>query len=311
MKIYWNLEEIPESFSYACVTIGNFDGVHLGHQLLFNEVRRRARVHGGTAVAITFDPHPLEVLRPDGVKLLSSCEEKVALVEQAGLDVLVIVPFTRDFAAITAEHFVAQLLDRTGMKELVVGYDYAFGKGRTGDITFLRDQGIKQGFTVTVLDAYYQEGTLVSSTRVRALLAEGEVAAARKLLGRNYQITGEVQRGMQRGSRLGFPTANLHFSPREVVPRHGVYVVRVHHGKQSYGGVLNIGCNPTFGAQEALAEVHIFDFDEDIYGKSLKIDLIRFLRKEKKYPDVKALVAQIERDVVAAKTILADYDIIE
>lgn len=308
MKIFRKVEDIQEPFPEACVTIGNFDGVHLGHQMLFAEVARRASRRNGVSLAVTFEPHPLRILRPGGIKLISSCEQKIELIRMAGIDALLIVPFTLEFAATTAEHFVDDILiRRIGVKELVVGYDYAFGKGRTGDINFLKKQGEVKGFPVTVVDALYLQDVLVSSTRIRQMIAEGMMEEARKLLGRPYQIRGEVQIGKQRGGKeVGYPTANLRVDPEDLVPRHGVYVSQVICEGRCYGGVLNIGHNPTFGKQDLVAETHIFDFNQDIYGKPIKVNLLKFLRGEQKFSGVAELSAQIGHDVVAAKRVLAE-----
>lgn len=308
MKIFRKVEDIQEPFPEACVTIGNFDGVHLGHQMLFAEVARRASRRNGVSLAVTFEPHPLRILRPGGIKLISSCEQKIELIRTAGIDALLIVPFTLEFAATTAEHFVDDILiRRIGVKELVVGYDYAFGKGRTGDINFLKKQGEVKGFPVTVVDALYLQDVLVSSTRIRQMIAEGMMEEARKLLGRPYQIRGEVQIGKQRGGKeVGYPTANLRVDPEDLVPRHGVYVSQVICEGRCYGGVLNIGHNPTFGKQDLVAETHIFDFNQDIYGKPIKVNLLKFLRGEQKFSGVAELSAQIGHDVVAAKRVLAE-----
>lgn len=306
MEIFREIEAIEHTFPHACVTIGNFDGVHLGHQMLFAEVVQRAYRQHGTSVAITFDPHPLQVLRPEGIKLISTCAQKIELIGHAGIDVLVIVPFTMQFAATSAVHFVDEILvRRIGVKELVVGYDYAFGKGRTGNIQFLQAQGQEKGFPVTVVDAHYENGMLVSSTKVRELIAEGRMADARSLLGRFYQIRGEVQRGKQRGGKeIGFPTANLHLDVEDLIPRIGVYVCQVICDGKCYGGVLNIGYNPTFGEEKLVAETHIFDFNQNIYGKPIKVNLLQFLRSEKKFSGVQELAAQISLDVVQAKQVL-------
>jgi riboflavin kinase/FMN adenylyltransferase len=308
MKIYRDLSQIAEPFPNACVTIGNFDGVHLGHQLLFGEVVQRAYRGNGTSVAVTFDPHPLQVLRPEGIKLISTCEQKAELIEHAGIDVLVIIPFSMKFAAITADYFVDYILRKTiGVKELVVGYDYAFGKGRVGNIDFLKTQGKEKGFSVAVVAAHYEQDMLVSSTIVRELIADGRMADARTLLGRYYQIRGEVQLGKQRGGKeIGFPTANLNMDKEDLIPKMGVYVCQVICDGKCYGGVLNIGVNPTFGEGSLVAETHIFDFDQDIYGKPIKVNLLRFLRCEKKFSGIEELSAQIAKDVIQAKKILME-----
>ncbi len=308
MKIFRDLQEIKSPFENGCVTIGNFDGVHLGHQLLFAEVVEGARKCGGTSVAVTFDPHPLQVLRSEGIKLISTCEQKIELIEHAGIDVLVIIPFSRQFAGISATHFVDEILLATiGVKQLVVGYDYAFGKGRSGNIDFLKEQGAAKGFSVSVVAAHHEGGMLVSSTKVRELVAKGRMADARMLLGRHYQIRGEVQLGKQRGgSEIGFPTANLSMDSEDLIPRMGVYVCQVICEGVCYGGVLNIGVNPTFDEGVLVAETHIFDFNQDIYGKPIKLNLLRFLRGEEKFSGVEELAAQIARDVVDAKAVLRE-----
>jgi riboflavin kinase/FMN adenylyltransferase len=308
MKIFRNTENITHHFTNACVTIGNFDGVHFGHQQLFRTVVQKAEAIDGTSVAITFDPHPLQILLPGGIKLISTCEQKIELIEMSGIDVLLIIPFTQEFAKTTADDFVADLLvRRLGVKELVVGYDYAFGKGRSGNIQFLKRQGEFFGFPVTVVDAYYMNNKLVSSTRIRELVREGEMTAAQELLGRSYQLRGTVQVGKQRGGKvIGFPTANLKFNEEDLVPKHGVYVVQVICNGRCYGGVLNIGYNPTFGEEQLVAETHIFDFNDDIYGQPIKVNLLRFLRSERKFSGPKDLAEQIGKDVLLAKKILAE-----
>jgi riboflavin kinase/FMN adenylyltransferase len=308
MKILRSIEDITGPYANACVTIGNFDGVHRGHQQLFAEVVRKARSMNGTSVAITFDPHPLQVLLPGGIKLISTCRQKEELIELSGIDVLLVIPFTKEFAKTTADIFVADLLvKKLGVRELVVGYDYAFGKGRNGNIEFLRQQGQFNNFSVTVVEACYLGNQLVSSTKIRELVREGKMAAARELLGRCYQIRGTVQVGKQRGGKvIGFPTANLKFNDEDLVPRHGVYVTQVCCEGRSYGGILNIGYNPTFGEEQLVAETHIFDFNEDIYGKPIKVNLLKFLRDEKKFSGPSELAEQIGKDVVLAKKILAE-----
>ena len=310
MEIYRDLQEIKKPFAKAFVTIGNFDGVHLGHQMLFSEVVGKAYTQHGASVAVTFDPHPLKVLRPDGIRLISTTEQKINLIAMAGVEHLLILPFTRELAATTARDFVQKILvDTIGVRELVVGYDYAFGKGREGNIDFLKKIGRELGFGVTVVEAHYENGMLVSSTKIRELVTEGRMQDARRLLGRYYQIHGEVQRGRQRGGReLGFPTANLKLSEEDLCPKRGVYVTQVIYGGQVYGGVSNIGYNPTFGENKLVAETHIFDFNSDIYGHPIKINLLRYLRGEKKFNRIEELIAQIKLDIVTARQVLRDAE---
>ena len=309
MKIYRSLAEIKNPFEKPCVTIGNFDGAHLGHQELFAEVVSRARDGHGCSVVVTFDPHPLRILRPGSVKLISTIDQKVEQIDKAGIDHLVIIPFDRDFAATSAEHFVEKILVETiGMAELVVGYDYAFGKGRSGDIPFLKEQGKKMGFPVHVVEALYLDEMLVSSTKVRDLVKEGRMMEASTLLGRPYQIRGVVQVGKKRGgAEIGYPTANLEVNEEDLVPRKGVYVVQVICEGRCYGGVLNIGYNPTFGEHQLVAETHIFDFNKDIYGKPIRLNLLEFIRDERKFSGVTELAQQIGKDVVQAKAVLSGF----
>jgi len=311
MKIYNNIKQIEKPFPNCCVTIGNFDGVHFGHQQLFATVVEKARARNGTSVVITFDPHPLQVLLPDGIKLISTCEQKAELIEKAGIDILVVIRFSKEFAKTTAEDFVKNLLvDTLGVEELVVGYDYGFGKGRGGNIDFLKEQGGIYNFPVSVVNALYVEDQLVSSTKIRNLVTQGQMAAARKLLGRNYQIRGTVQVGKQRGGKvIGFPTANLKFNEEDLVPKHGVYVTQVVYGGRCYGGILNIGYNPTFGEDKLVAETHIFDFNEDIYGKPINVNLLKFLRSEIKFEGATQLAQQIAKDVSIAQEVLREQAI--
>ncbi len=312
MEVYRDVREIVRELTIPCVTIGNFDGVHLGHQRLFREVVGRARQLGGTGVALTFDPHPLKVLRPDGIKLISNLAQKVELIEMAGIDVLLVLPFTPDFASTSAECFVAEILvEGLKLRELVVGYDYAFGKGRRGNIEFLRQQGVEHGYAFSVVDALEVDGMVVSSSKIRELIGMGKMGEVRQLLGRPYQIRGEVQRGRQRGGRVvGFPTANLRLAEEDLCPRLGVYVVQVIYGGRCYGGVLNIGHNPTFGEEQLVAETHIFDFDKNIYGHPIKLNLLAYLRSEQCFSGPEALADQIRRDIASAHAVL-DANLLE
>ena len=308
MELYSNLADIKQPFKHACVTIGNFDGVHLGHQMLFSEVVSLAHRHEGTSVVVTFDPHPLKVLHPESIRLISTTEQKLELIEKTGVDALVVIPFNRDFAATTADEFVEDILvGKIGVQQLVVGYDYAFGRGRAGNIDFLQAKGKERGFPVTVVQAHYEHEMLVSSTKIRELVAEGRMRDVRHLLGRYYQIRGEVQLGKQRGGPVvGFPTANLQILEEDLCPKRGVYVTQVIYDGRCYGGVSNIGYNPTFGENKLVAETHIFDFDDDIYGKRIKINLLRHVRGEKKFSGPEELSAQIQKDILVANEVLEE-----
>ncbi|NTV15087.1 MAG: bifunctional riboflavin kinase/FAD synthetase [Desulfobulbaceae bacterium] len=314
MKLYRSLEELPEKPRHAFVTIGNFDGVHLGHQMLFRQVVDKARAQRGVSIAITFDPHPLQVVRPQaGLKLISTFEQKVELIQLAEIDILIVLPFTTELAATPAAVFIDRLLTHVEVAELVVGYDYAFGKGREGDIPFLREQGRQRGFAVSVVEALHVGELLVSSTKIRELVTQGRMREVRKLLGRYYQIRGEVMVGKRRGgAEIGFPTANLHIAAEDLCPKHGVYVTQVTYGGRCYGGVLNIGLNPTFadqdGEQPIRAETHIFNFNQDIYGQPIKVNLLRFLRDERRFAGPGELAAQIGEDIRQAKRLLDEAE---
>ena len=308
MEIYRSLDEIARPFHRPAVTIGNFDGVHLGHQSLFCKVVELASKREGDTVAITFEPHPLAVLRPqDPPKMICTFHHKAELISRSGIEHLVSIPFTRELASTPARVFVEEVLvKRIGVEDLVVGYDYAFGRGREGDTRFLAAVGEELGFRVHVMPPYRVGGEVVSSTRIRELVSQGKMRRVAAMLGRFYQIRGVVQEGKRRGGPLvGFPTANLHFDRHDLCPKEGVYVVQVIHDLCCYGGVVNIGTNPTFGDTGLVAEVHIFDFDKTIYGHQIKVNFIERLRDEIRFPSVEALSAQIALDVAQAREIIA------
>ncbi len=299
--------DLPRAFQHAVVTIGNFDGVHLGHQALFRETVRRAKNAKGEAIAVTFDPHPLHVLRPDQpIKLICTFKQKVELIEAFGLDYLLVLRFTLELASLEAEKFVEDILVQgLHVKELVVGYDYRFGRKRRGDTELLKILGNRFGFEVVVIPPQKINGLTVSSSLIRELVTEGDVGTVSKLLGRPYQICGIVVPGHGRGQRLlGFPTANLKLSTDKLTPKTGVYAAEILIRSKKLFGVMNIGFNPTFGDKYLSAEVHIFDFTGDLYGYRICVNLIQRLREEKKFASAEELAIQIKRDCKIAKDIL-------
>jgi riboflavin kinase/FMN adenylyltransferase len=313
MQIFENLDIISSPFKNAVVTIGNFDGVHIGHQALFHEVIEKADEMDGTSVAMTFEPHPLRVLTHNNhPPLITRYEQKVELIERAGLDVLICVPFTKEFANISARSFIKDILmDRIGMKAVVVGKDYTFGKNREGNLDFLKTLGQDYGFSVFVLDWIKGANaieTRSSSTIIRELVMEGQMEKAQKLLGRNYQIRGTVITGRNRGGKLlGFPTANINLYD-ELSPKTGVYAVTVElEDGRKLKGVANIGYSPTFDDHVFTVEVHILDFREDIYNQKIRVNFIHRIRDEKKFSGVSELSIQIEKDVETARKILSLY----
>ena len=306
MRIIRGIKNYSEKFPKPVLTLGNFDGVHLGHQAIFNKVADRAKEIGGTAMAFTFEPHPLKVLAPErSPLLLNTFHGKMKLLETVGIQVVICADFTREFAQQNPGDFARRVLaEKIGVKEVYVGYDYAFGKGREGSIDSLKDMGLALGFTVGVVDAVQVNGTVVSSSLVRDLISSGRVDETYPYLGRYYSIEGNVIHGESRGHSLGFPTANIQ-SANELLPAYGVYAVRVLLGGHHVDGVASIGVRPTFGAGPVSIEVFLFDYDGNLYGKHLEVAFIKRLRGEQKFPDVDALVGQMHKDVEWAKEILA------
>ena len=289
------------------LTLGNFDGVHLGHQAIFSKVVTRARELGGTAVAFTFEPHPLKVLAPErSPRLLNTFHGKMQLLEAAGVDVVICADFTRAFAEQHPEDFAREVLhEKIGVKEVYVGYDYAFGKGREGSIESLKRMGQAYGFHVGIVDAVRVNDVVVSSSAVRDLIAAGRVEDAAGLLGRHYMIEGEVVHGECRGRQLGYPTANLK-TANELVPGFGVYAVTATVDGRPFKGAASIGVRPTFEAGPVSVEVYLFDFQGDLYGKRMEVSFVKRLRGEEKFPDAEALARQIRKDVEDARQALEE-----
>lgn len=312
MRIIRSWEELAEALPEAVVTIGNFDGVHLGHREIFRRVVLRARQRGGTAVVLTFVPHPLKVLAPERApRLINTYAEKERLIAASCIDVLICAPFDQALAALPAERFVREILvERIGVKELLVGYDYAFGKGREGNIDLLREAGNRYGFTLEVLAPISDGRDVYSSTRVRRLLTQGDVETVVTLLGRHFTLEGEVVSGAGRGHGLGFPTANLR-TEKEILPAPGVYAVKVRHGTNTYDGVINVGTNPTFDGNTLSVEVHLLDFSGDLYGQLLRVYFVRRLRDERRFDSVDSLRQTIAHDIVQARAHLEQSRIIE
>ncbi len=310
MELIEELEKIRKPYKNAVITIGNFDGVHKGHQALFYEVIEKADSIGGTSVAMTFEPHPIRVLKQNGnPPLITLYEQKVELISRTGLDVLICVPFTREFAAITAKEFVEDILvRRIGMKAIVVGKDYTFGKNREGNLDLLNTYSKRLGFEVIVPQWIKMPNTIsdrISSTRIRDLVMEGKVAEAQKLLGRYYQIRGIVAIGRNRGGKLlGFPTANINLQD-ELCPKMGVYAVTVECQDKLCKGVANIGYSPTFEDHVFTVEVHILDFNENVYGQKIRVNFVRRIRDEIKFSSISELSEQIKKDIKKARKILS------
>ena len=288
------------------ITIGNFDGVHLGHQKILKKTIQRARALGGVAVVYTFHPHPLKVVRPEAEpQSISTFEEKVRLIDGLGIDFLICENFTRQFAEQPPEEFIKNIIvDRIHPREIIIGHDYAFGKNRKGSIELLQKMGDIFHFKVQVIDNITIKNIPVRSTTVRRLITLGKVSLADKLLGRPYSLSGRVVHGKQR--RIGFPTANL--SPgKNLIPKNGVYAIRAQTPHGVFHGIVNVGYNPTFDNDRLAIEAHLFNFSGDLYGRDITILFIKRVRGEKKFSDVPALVKQIERDIAFTKRFLEIY----
>lgn len=296
-------DNLPGEIKNPVATIGNFDGVHKGHQTLFRKVIERASHIDGTSLVITFDPHPIKVMSPGRLKpLITGLEQKQELVTDCGIDILLLIPFTLEFAAISARGFVKDLLvDRLGVKEIVVGYDYAFGHNREGNLDLLREMGTQFNFAVHQIDPIYEGDALVSSTSIRNLIVEGKVTEVNQLLGRHYQIRGEVIGGRNRGgSLLGYATANLRLAD-ELIPKEGVYIVTVDRAGTLYQGLTNIGYNPTFKDGGLSIETHILGLSENILTEKIKINFLARLRDEIAFASPEELSRQISQDITTTR----------
>jgi riboflavin kinase/FMN adenylyltransferase len=302
---------LPAAPEGTTVTVGTFDGIHLGHQAVLREIAERAGAAGRRSVLVTFDPHPLEVVNPAAAPpLLTTGPERREALAQTGLDWVVLLRFDRALAALGPEAFVREVLVAgCGVRELVIGYDHGFGRGRSGDVETLRRLGGQYGFAVDVVGPVDAGGMRVSSTLIRRAVAGGDLDTARRLLGRPYAVTAPVGRGAGRGRQLGVPTINLEgVSPRKLLPPDGVYAVRVEWRGGTAGGMMNQGGRPTFGEQGRALEVHLLGVDADLYGEWVRVSWVRRLRDVTRFPTPGALRAQLERDRAAAQAALADHD---
>src|SRR6266852_6351076 len=304
MKIFRSLEEVPANFGPAVVSVGNFDGIHCGHQQVLKEVVGRARNGGSKAVAVTFEPHPFRILRPDVTpRLLTPLARKEALLEQSGLDALLEIPFTRDFSMTTPEEFARNILaGQLRAKEVHEGQNFHFGHKAQGTIERLKELGWEFGFEVKVYPVMMVRGVPVSSSQIRILLSVGNVSRARRLLGRVFSITGAPGRGRGFGHKYTVPTINLSRYD-ELVPGNGVYLTRTRIGDETFNSVTNVGNRPTFGEDSFAIETHLLDFHplEVTAQTEVEISFLQWRRAEMKFPSVDALKEQIGKDVGRAR----------
>jgi riboflavin kinase/FMN adenylyltransferase len=310
LQVFTGSAALDRKLERPVLTIGNFDGLHVGHRAIMEIVVARARALRGEAVVFTFDPHPRQILQgADAPAMLTTLDQKFEALEALGVDVVVVEPFDAEFAGLPPERFVRDYIHaRLEPLEVYVGYDFHFGKEREGSMKLMTELGPHLGFSVTIIPEVTVEGEDVNSTRIRTLLREGEVEAASVLLGRAYSVRGEVVEGDKRGRDLGFPTANL-APENEILPRPGVYVGRVRlldGSGTTHAAVVNVGRRPTFKADDrVLAEAHLLDFSGDLYGRRLELSFETRLRDEHKFADVEALRSQIAQDADEARRYLA------
>jgi riboflavin kinase/FMN adenylyltransferase len=299
MNIYRELDQIKKSLNVV-VTVGSFDGLHLGHFKILDEVKKVVKELKGSSYLITFEPHPRFVLSKDfGLRILTSLSEKISILEEAGIENLVVLKFTKEFSLLTSDEFIRQIIvDKIGAAHMVIGHDHKFGRDRLGDVRKLSEVGRLYNFSVTDVPAESLDGEIISSTKIRNYLFAGDLNNANKFLGRNYSLEGIVVVGMKRGRTLGFPTANIQPDDfNKVIPENGIYVVRCKLENKVYSGVMNIGTRPTFeNNQVEVLEVHLLNFNRDIYGKKLRIEFIKRLRDEVKFASKEDLIKQMHID---------------
>jgi riboflavin kinase/FMN adenylyltransferase len=307
LKTYNNIEDFTSTGAMA-VTVGTFDGLHLGHQKIIGRLREIAHEINGETVVVTFDPHPRLVLYTDSknLKFINTRERKFKLLEGFGIEHLIVIPFTKDFAKNSPEDFIRDFLtQKINMKKLVIGYDHHFGNQREGNFERLSELGEKYGYEVEEIPALYVNGTAVSSTKIRYALMDGEVKLANEMLGYKYSITGIVVEGNRIGRTIGFPTANIEIEDKyKLIAAGGVYACEIEYKGKIFSGMGNIGTRPTIGINGLVTEVHIFDFDEDIYGEEIRIIFIDRIRDEKKFEGLEALKTQLSKDRERVKGLL-------
>jgi riboflavin kinase/FMN adenylyltransferase len=307
MKIYHGLDDFSK-LSFAVVTSGTFDGVHVGHQKILNRLKEIASRDDGETVVITFWPHPRLVLHPedDSLKLLNTFEEKAALLKMHGVQHLIRIPFTKEFSQLTSEEFIRKILvEKIGTRKLVIGYDHHFGKNREGSFEQLVEKGPAYGFDVEEIPRQDVDHVGVSSTAIRKAIEEGDMETATHFLGEPYSVTGRVISGDKIGRQLGYPTANIEVESKyKLIPADGIYAVTVVNERQSYGGMLYIGNRPTIDGIRKTIEVNIFAFNKDIYGESLTIHIHKRTRADKKFDTLDELKVQLRQDEIETKQVL-------
>ncbi len=308
MNVYRNLDALP-AFTNSVVTIGTFDGVHLGHKKIISRLTALSEDISGESIIITFHPHPRLVINPQdtSLRLLNTVDEKIAMLEKSGIHNVVIVPFSRDFSEQPAEDYISKfLVHNFNPSIIVIGYDHKFGKNRTGDYHLLESMKGTLNFELEEITKETLDDIDISSTKIRTSLQSGDVALANELLGYNYTFSGTVVRGFQRGRELGYPTANVMVNDDfKLIPSTGIYAVKVHVRGTIHSGMLSIGYNPTFEGKAQTVEVHILDFNVDIYGDNITIEMIQYMRGEEKFATIDELILAIKKDEAKTRSLFA------
>lgn len=325
MQVHRDIQSLPQ-FKNAAITIGTFDGVHAGHLKIIDQLKRVAQENEGESVLITFHPHPRMVIshgqgnqsRP--IHLLNSLSEKIELLHNQQIDHLVIVPFTAEFSNQSAESYISDFLVKNfAPRTIITGYDHRFGKGRKGDYKMLEKYSEIYGYKVVEIPEHILHDVTISSTKIRQALIQGDINTANEYLGYDYFFEGKIIDGNKLGRTLGYPTANILVEdPHKLIPSYGVYAVRailkkqhqndlIFHGESTYKGMMNIGIRPTIGDGKIMTEVNLFDFNKDIYGRTLRVSIIKYLRPEMKFDSLEEMVQQIDRDKANSISILSSY----
>jgi riboflavin kinase/FMN adenylyltransferase len=308
MEIFWGLDKFKK-LDKAVVTMGTFDGVHLGHQEIFKDLINTAQKINAQSVVITFDPHPRKVLNPSvHIPLINTLEEKIELLAQTKIDYLIVIHFDKQFSELSSLDFITEILvHKIGCTQLVIGYDHHFGKNREGSFEYLKNNGHLFGFEVKEISAQKVNETKISSTAIRKYVTDGEIQKANQLLNYNYTLTGKIVNGEKIGRTIGFPTANLEINDEKLIPKIGVYLAQIEIDNNNYFGMLNIGNKPTFGQNLLSIEIHIFDFNQDIYNKKAKLLLYQRIRDEIAFNNVNELVYQLQKDKTTCQNIIQHY----
>lgn len=307
MEIYTSMTDLTKRYPKIAVVLGTFDGVHLGHQKIISRAVELARIISGTSVVFTFSNHPLSIVAPNRCpKQITTPESKARIFASIGVDVLISIPFTNDFAKLSPDEFLNKLKQNLNPRFVVVGPNYTFGYKSTGTPELLKSVQRRYGFQAEVMSAFNINGNIVSSTLIRQLIARGKVSEAAKILGRPFKFEGKVTKGQQRGRILGYPTANLAILPDLVAPADGVYAVQAEVGESIYSGIANVGTNPTFRGLDRRVEVFLFNYKGELYGKKIGVEFFQYIRGEQQFDSVDKLVEQIRRDVDIVKEYFRD-----